>query len=291
MASDLQDERQRFEQQYGADIGPEGKRPRRNWKRGAIGGAVVGGSLLAKFGGGALALLGKLKFLLFGAKFLSTGISALISVAAYALFYGWWFAIGFVALIFVHEMGHWIWLRRHGVPATAPLFIPFLGAAVGMRGLPRDAGVEAAVGLAGPFTGSLGAMAVYAGYRLSGSPLLLALAHVACWINLFNLIPVTPLDGGRVAAALSPRLWIVGMVILLGVLVAHPSPMGFIIGLFVLMELLRAWRARGAMASYYELPTETRVQVAIFYFGLVLALAWASSVTANELVRIHRFGI
>lgn len=277
-------ERERFEQAYGADVGPDGPRPSRDWKRGALGTAVVGGGLLLKFGA-------KLKFLLFGVKFFSTGISALVSVAAYALLYGWWFAAGFVALIFVHEMGHWIWLRRHGVPASAPVFIPFLGAAVGMKGLPRDAGVEAAVGLAGPLTGSLGALAVFAGYRLGGSPLLLALAHVACWINLFNLIPVTPLDGGRVAAAISPRLWLLGLPILVLVLFSHPSPVGAIIGLFVIMELMRAWRARGAMADYYDVPFETRVQTAILYFGLILALVWASSVTAQELNRARLFGV
>src|SRR5213596_2038760 len=122
-------------------------------------------SPLKRFGGavaGALALLaslaGKLKALLLllpKLKLLTTSGSMLVSIGAYALIWGWQFAVGFVLLLFAHEMGHVIQLKREGVPASAPMFIPFLGAVVGMKRLPDDAAAEARVGLAGPILGSI----------------------------------------------------------------------------------------------------------------------------------------
>ena len=109
------------------------------------------GFLLVKFGGVLLKL-----------KVVTTGVSMLVSIAAYAWLWGLPFAIGFVLLIFIHELGHVIELRRQGVPASAPLFIPFLGAMIGMKELPDDAWKEARVALAGPILGSVGAAVCWA---------------------------------------------------------------------------------------------------------------------------------
>ena len=144
-------------------------------------------------------------------KFLTTGASFFVSVLAYATIWGWRFALGFTVLLFVHELGHVIQLRREGVPATAPLFIPFLGAVVGMKGLPDNAWVEAKVGLAGPVLGTVGAAACLAAGVASDSDLLRALAYTGFLLNLFNLLPVLPLDGGRAAAAFHPAFWFVGL--------------------------------------------------------------------------------
>src|SRR4029078_4233587 len=147
---------------------------------------IVGfGFLLLKFGG----LL--LKF-----KVVTTGASMLVSIAAYTWIWGLPFAIGFVLLIFVHELGHVLELRRQGVPASAPLFIPFLGAVSGMKELPDDAWQEARVALAGPILGSVGAAVLWVIGESTGSELLLALAFTGFFLNLFNLIPLLPLDGG-----------------------------------------------------------------------------------------------
>src|SRR5436309_8762041 len=135
------------------------------------------------------ALLAKFKFLLlavFKFKLFLTAGTMLVSIAAYALIWGWWFGLGLVLLIFVHELGHVIELRRQGVPATAPLFIPFLGAVVGMRQLPDDAWKEAKVALAGPLLGSLAAGVVWVAAALTGLDFLLALAFVGFFLNLFN---------------------------------------------------------------------------------------------------------
>ena len=115
-------------------------------------------------------------------------------------------------LLMVHEMGHVIQLRREGVPASAPMFIPFLGAFVGMKEMPKNAWAEAKVGLAGPVLGTLGAGVCLAAAVATDSDLLRAVAYTAFFLNLFNLIPVVPLDGGRAAAAFHPAFWFVGRV-------------------------------------------------------------------------------
>src|SRR4051795_4760053 len=166
--------------------------PRRSpWRR--IGSALAAlGVLIAKVGA-------KLKALLLLApklKLLTTSGTMLVSVAAYSLIWGWTFAVGFVVLLLVHEMGHVIQLRREGIPASAPLFIPFLGAVVGARSLGDDAVAEARVGLAGPILGSIGAAALAPIYAATGDEFWKALAFTGFFLNLFNLLPVVPLDGG-----------------------------------------------------------------------------------------------
>ena len=166
--------------------------------------------LLLKFG----AKLKGLLFLLPKLKLFTTSATMLVSIGAYALIWGWQFGVGFVLLLLVHEMGHVIQLRREGIPASAPMFIPFLGALVAMKELPKDAAAEARVGLAGPVLGSLGALVPLALYGVTGDELFKALAFVGFFLNLFNLLPVLPLDGGRAMAALSPALWLVGFALL-----------------------------------------------------------------------------
>ena len=189
------------------------------------------GVLLLKFGG----LLLKLKVF-------TTGASMLVSIAAYAWIWGLPFAIGLVLLIFVHELGHVLELRRQGVPASAPLFIPFMGAVIGMKELPDDAWKEARVALAGPFLGSVGAAACWLAGEATGSELLVALAFVGFFLNLFNLIPITPLDGGRAAAALHPALWFVGLLLMVGLVALRPNPILLIIVVLGGLDLWRRWR-------------------------------------------------
>ena len=128
------------------------------------------------------------------AKVLTTAATALISVGAYSLFFGWWFAAGFVALLFVHEMGHVIQLRREGLKASAPMFVPFLGAVVFAKSLGENALAEARVGLAGPILGTLGAAGCLAIGVATNSDLLRALAYVGFLLNLINLVPLVPFE-------------------------------------------------------------------------------------------------
>ncbi|MDQ6766372.1 MAG: site-2 protease family protein, partial [Candidatus Eremiobacteraeota bacterium] len=116
-----------------------------------------------------------------------------------------WFATGFVLLILVHEFGHVIAIRAYGLKASVPIFIPFVGAFVAMKEMPPNAKAAAVIALAGPALGTVGALACYAIGVATKAPIWYALASTAFFINLFNLIPIYPLDGGRVRVALSSR--------------------------------------------------------------------------------------
>jgi Zn-dependent protease len=248
--------------------------PERKTLRNRIGGAVAAlAVLLGKFKG-VLLLLPKLKIL-------TTSGSMLVSVAAYALIWGWRFAAGFVALIFIHEIGHVIQLRREGIKATAPMFIPFLGAYVGMKELPKDAAAEARVGLAGPVLGSLGALIPLAIWQATGSEFWQALAFVGFFLNLFNLLPVLPLDGGRAMAALTPWMWIAGFALLVAATFIVPSPIMLLILLFGGMETYRRWKGRKSPAAqaYHRVTGAQRAAIATVYIGLAIALAVGMDVT------------
>jgi Zn-dependent protease len=168
------------------------------------------------------------------------------------------------------------------VPASAPLFIPFLGAVIGMKELPDDAWKEARVALAGPILGSVGAAVLWVIGESTGSELLLALAFTGFFLNLFNLIPIVPLDGGRAAGALHPVLWFVGLLMMVGLVVLRPNPLLVVIVVLGGLDLWNRWRARGEAGDYYRLTVGQRVSVAVVYLGLVAALGLAMSVTHVE---------
>jgi Zn-dependent protease len=248
--------------------------PERKPLRNRIGGVLAAiGVFLAKFKS-VLLILPKLKIL-------STSGTMLVSVAAYALIWGWKFAAGFVALLFVHEMGHVVQLRREGIKASAPLFIPFMGAFVGMKQMPQNAAAEARVGLAGPILGSLGCLVPFALWKATGNEFWQALAFTGFFLNLFNLLPVLPLDGGRAMAALSPWMWFVGFALLIAGTFLFPSPIMLLILLFGGMETLRRWRIRKQpqTQAYHRVSKGQRVAVAVAYLGLALALAMGMHLT------------
>lgn len=221
----------------------------------------------------------KLLLLLFGGlkfgKLLTTVGTMLLSIAVYAWIFGIWYAVGFVALIFVHEMGHYIAARRRGLNVGAPTFIPFVGAWIELRDLPHDAETEAYVGLAGPLLGSIGALVCFYLARSTGSPLLLALAYSGFFLNLFNLIPLSPFDGGRVTAAISPKLWFVGVPLLLGLFIYSPSPLLILMALLAAPNVMKAWRGMRSPQeqAYYMVRPETRLSYAAAYLGLAAFLA------------------
>ena len=226
---------------------------------------------------GAVLLLPKLKLL-------TTAGTALVSVAAYSLWFGWSFAVGFVVLLFVHEMGHVIQLRREGIKASAPTFVPFLGAFIAAKSLGRNALAEARVGLAGPVLGTVGALACLALGEAIDSDLLRALAYIGFFLNLFNLLPVVPLDGGRAMAALSPWMWIAGYALLIAVAIAFPSPIMLLIALFGGLETWRRWQARKSPEGreFHRVRPVTRAVVAGVYVALALALAVGMDLTFVE---------
>jgi len=255
-------------------VPPRGVRGTARDLRRRIGGALAAAvALVVKFFSaikGVLLLAPKLKVL-------TTAGTAFVSVAAYALFWGWTFAVGFVVLLFVHEMGHVIQLRREGVKASAPMFIPFLGAVVAARSLGENALAEARVGLAGPVLGTAGAAVCWAVAEATGSDLLRALAYVGFFLNLFNLLPVVPLDGGRAMAAMAPWMWFVGLAALIALAFVYPNPILLIIIALGAFEAWRRWKLlRGSsleQAAYYRVSPRNRALVGAVYVGLIAALA------------------
>jgi Zn-dependent protease len=207
-------------------------------------------------------------------KMLTTGGTMLLSMLAYSWIFGWRYAVGFVLLIFVHEMGHYLAARQRGLAVGAPTFIPFVGAWIEMKQIPHDVETEAYVGFAGPLAGTVASMACYGLARQTGSELLLALAYSGCMLNLFNLIPVSPLDGGRITAIISPKVWLLGVPMLAALFFWRPSPMLILIAILAYPQLKAALSGKHERPpEYYAVPQEARVNYAVMYLGLAGFLA------------------
>jgi Zn-dependent protease len=212
--------------------------------------------------------------------------SMAISIAAYSLIFGWTYAVGFVLLIFVHEMGHFMAARRRGLAVGAPVFIPFFGAWIALKDTPMNVETEAYVAMAGPLVGTFGALACYFLARQYDSRLLLALSYAGFFINLFNLIPLAPFDGGRVTSILSPRIWLLGVPILIGLFLWRPSPLLVVMAILAAPQVMKALRFKHSEpenAAYYSADMETKVTYGALYLGLAAFLAVMSFDVKNML--------
>jgi Zn-dependent protease len=234
-------------------------------------------------------MLWKFKFIfaaIFKFKLFTVAGSMLVSIAAYALLWGWQFAFGFVVLLFVHELGHVIEARRQGLPVSAPLFIPFLGAMIMLKGNPEDAWREAKVAIAGPILGSLGALVTWGLGEAYDSDLLIALAFTGFFLNLFNLLPIVPLDGGRIVAAVHPVLWGLGLLGLLGLAFVAPNPILIVILVIGGLELWRRWKEwrhpTPEVTAYYRVTPSQRIAAGLGYIGLAVLLVLAMAATFVE---------
>jgi Zn-dependent protease len=223
--------------------------------------------LLLKFKGVVLLLLTKGKLLLLGLGKGSTLLSMLLSLGVYWTAFGWRFALGLVLSIYVHEMGHISMLRRYGIKSTAPMFIPGFGALIRLHQYPQDPREDARVGLAGPTWGLGAALIAWGVYLVSGWESWAAIARVAAWINLFNLIPVWQLDGSRGFASLvRPHRWIAAGAIALAWFLSHES-------LLVLLLIAAVARAFGS-----KLPERADPEILAQYAALVLVLGWMTTI-------------
>lgn len=210
-------------------------------------------------------------------KLFLTGGTMIISMFAYSLLFGWKYAAGFVLLIFFHEMGHYLAARNKGLDVGAPMFIPFVGAWIQLKDMPHNVHTEAYVGFAGPLAGTLAAIGCYWIARSTGSQLMLALAYSGFMLNLFNLIPISPLDGGRITAIISPKVWLIGVPLLIALFLYNPSPMLILIAILALPQLKAALKKDGGASDmpegYYDVDVNLRVNYGVFYLGLAGFLA------------------
>jgi Zn-dependent protease len=259
----------------------------------AFGPITVVGVLIAKF-------FAKLKFVLlpllkFLPILLKSGGTMLLMVWVYTQFWGWQFALGFVLLLFVHESGHLLVAKKFGLKVGAPVFIPFMGAFIALKEAPRNAWIEACVGIGGPMVGSLGALVCNAFGEIFDAPLFIALAWFGYFLNLFNLTPVGILDGGRIVTALSRWLWLPGFALLLWFGWKFPN---FIVWLIVLLSLPRVYslfrKRTEEEQRYFEVTPSQRWTMSILYFGLIAVLIFGMHVAQIDLnkrgVRAHGHG-
>jgi Zn-dependent protease len=250
-------------------LGPPFEPPRQHPIRRALGPIVVAiGAFIAKFKA-ILLLLPKIKLL-------STAGTMLVSIVAYAFIWGWPFAVGIVLLLLIHEMGHVIQIRREGLEASAPMFIPFMGAFISAKSLGDNALAEARVGLAGPILGSIGAVLCIPIWHLTGNDMWRALAFTGFFLNLFNLLPVVPLDGGRAMAAMAPWMWFVGFAGLVVLAFVFPNPIIILILIFGGLETYKRWKLRKSggeeQQAYYRVKPLDRALVAAVYLSLTALL-------------------
>ena len=250
-------------------VAPPQPEPTQSWFKRKLGPALAAiAAFLAKFKS-IILLAPKLKLL-------TTFGTMGVSLAAYGWIWGVPFAAGFVVLLLVHEMGHVIALRREGIKASPPMFIPFLGAVITARSLGDNALAEARVGLAGPVLGSIGAAACILVWHATGNDIWRALAYTGFLLNLFNLLPVVPLDGGRAMAAMAPWMWFVGFAALIPLVFVFSNPIILLVILIGGLETYRRWkeRKRGGEQSraYYRVSALDRVLVAVVYLSLIALL-------------------
>lgn len=233
---------------------------------------VAIGALLAKFKGVLLLLL-NLKYAAVLLKIFWFAGSFFASVWFYALFWGWKFGLIFVVLIGIHEFGHWLTMRFYGVPSSLPFFIPGLGALVNMKGQPASAFHESLIALAGPVAGTVASAAcAYIGFA-NHEPFWLAAAYIGLFLNLFNLAPVMPLDGGRIVGSISPRIWVGGLAIFVAAMVFFKlfNPLIVILIVLSIPQVIAAWKGR-LDPQYYAVSLAQRLTIGVAYFGLAAVL-------------------
>lgn len=237
----------------------------------AIGAAIL--AVLGKFKALLIIVLSEAKALIGTAKLgglLTTMSSMVLMIWVHAQIYGFAYALGIVLLIFFHEMGHYFVAKEEKLNVSGPVFIPFVGAVINMKETPRSVEVEAKVALGGPVIGGLAALGSYLIFVKTQNPLFLSLAYMGGLINLFNLIPVRPLDGGRVVAAITPLIWIAGLVGLFGVYLMSKSPLILLITVMGAFQIFSYFKSEDK--HYYKISQSKRLIFATLYFSLVIIL-------------------
>ncbi|GAC1565070.1 MAG: hypothetical protein NVS3B14_01670 [Ktedonobacteraceae bacterium] len=266
----------------------KGKKRKRLAGLGGLGATIVG--LLVKFKT-LLLILFELKWVAAFGQIGFAGITAIISIAVYSFIFGWPFAIGLVALLFIHEMGHALVMKLKGIPIGGMIFIPLLGAAVFMRQMPKNAKDEAEVGIAGPIAGAIAASVCFFFAQANPYTIWTPLAYFGFFINLFNLLPIVPFDGGRVLAAIDRRFWIVGFIGLIGFeiwsYIQYRSISPWLI-FFIVIAATQLWSRRRAAdtpeaRAYYDVSVGERITLTLVYFGLAAVLVLGMTISSGLL--------
>jgi len=242
--------------------------------RGGIGGVIAAFLLfLAKGGASLLAVLAKFKVLIVAGKLLLTFGSMFISMWAWSFRFGWPFAIAFVLSIFFHECGHAVAAKSKGLPLSGMVFIPFMGAAVFHRGGSKSVAEDAFIGIMGPVFGTLYALACFGLYLVTHAPIWLALGYSVAFMNLINLLPIAPLDGGWIVPVFSPKILAIGAVFMIPIAFWWHNPFIVILGVLSLPRIISGWKVKPEESDYFKASPKDRLTYAIAYPGLAAFLA------------------
>ena len=238
---------------------------------------TVGGTIGALFAA-ALAFLAKFKFLLLVVlKLLAPSWTFLLSLWIYVVIFGWKLAVVVMLVLLAHELGHYFAFRAYGLPVRLPAFVPLLGAFTA-GAPPQDLEHDAYIALAGPLTGLGLSAACYAVGDATNDRFWMACADLSAFLNLFNMIPTPPFDGGRIVAAVWPPLWIAGFLLFVAFAAYFHVPIFFvaIIGILGLPSILAAWRGqedpRAAAMTF-----AAKLRVSVWYLATVLGLLYVMS--------------
>ena len=251
----------------------------------SAGGAAVGLAVLAAKFKGVLLLLLNIKWLFFLWKFFTFGWTFLLSLWIYSLFFGWKFAVIFILMIAGHEFGHYVAFRNYGLKVSLPTFIPLMGAFTA-GDMPPNAEQSAYISLAGPLTGLGLSAACYAMGMLNHEQIWFAAAYLGAFLNLFNMVPTPPFDGGAIAAVLSPRVWIFGFVAFIGLALYLHLAVFFVI-ILALVGLPRAIAGfRGQYdPAYYTLAPLARISIGVWYLLIAFGLIYLMTVSHITVAR------
>jgi len=209
----------------------------------------------------------------FGAmQYAVAGGSFVVTIAAYTTQAPLAVCVGFVVVTLIHEIGHAVVIRAKGLRAGFMVFIPFIGGAVTMKDQPRTVYDDAQIGLAGPFFGTIATLVILQVYKWTSDPTYLLIAFVGFLLNLFNLLPIGMLDGGRISAAITKWMWLLGGGAIAAKVVNQPNPLTIIIAVLAAFQVYASIEREKSDPRFYEITGSQRAAIAVLYFALVIFL-------------------
>ncbi len=265
--------------------------PRRHWFPRILSGTVVAvglallklKALLLFFAEGARSLFVN-PFEGFGAmQYAVAGGSMAVTIAAYASQAPLKVVIGFVVITFIHETGHALVIRAKGLRAGFMVFIPFIGGAVTLKDQPRSAYDDAQIGLAGPIAGTLASLVCLQIFKSFGNPLYLLIASVGFILNLINLLPLGPLDGGRISAAVTKWMWVLGFAAVVYKAFTQPNPLMIVVLVLAAFQVYASIKREKDEQRFYDVTLTQRAAIATVYFALVVFLGHQTYLALDRL--------
>ncbi len=225
----------------------------------------------------------------FGAmQYAIAGGSFVVTIAAYTTQFPLAVVVGFVVITFIHEVGHAVAMRAKGLRVGFMVFVPFIGGAVTLKDQPRSAYDDALIGLAGPFAGTIASLVSLQTYKWTADPLWLLIAFMGFAINLFNLLPIGMLDGGRISAAVTKWMWLLGGGVIVWKVIDQPNPLIIAIAVLAAFQVYASLEREKTDKRYYEVAPGQRAAIAVLYFALVIFLGHQTWQTYDRLEILRR---